>query len=80
MKMDREQFFKSLLDKHSGELLNKARALVAKLEAEPPWVGEHNSMRVKGLPDSIDQKTNGFSRTQLMMEHVTPNLKSILRC
>ena len=25
--------------------------LVARMEAEPPWVGDHNSMHVKGLPD-----------------------------
>ena len=56
MKMDREQFFKSLLDRHSGELLSKAQALVAKMEAEPPWVGNHNLMCVKGLQDSIDPK------------------------
>jgi hypothetical protein len=56
MNMDREQFFKSLLDKHSDELLRKARALVDKMEAEPSWVGDHNSMRMKGLPDSIDPK------------------------
>jgi len=56
MKVDREEFFKSLLDKHAGELLTKARALVARMEAEPSVVGDHNSMRVKGLPDSIDPK------------------------
>ena len=56
MKMDREQVFKSLLDKHLDELLGKARALVARMEAEPPWVGVHNPMHVKGLPDSIDPK------------------------
>ncbi len=41
MKTDRKQFFKSLLDKHSGEMLSKALALVTKMEAEPPWVGNH---------------------------------------
>ena len=56
MKMDQGQVFKSLLDKHTGELLSKARALAARIEAEPPWVGDHNSMHVKGLPDSIDPK------------------------
>ena len=56
MKLDREQFFKPLLDKHSDEMLSKALALVARMEAGPPWEGNHNSMHVKGLPDSIDLK------------------------
>ena len=56
MKMDQGQVFKSLLDKHTAELLSKARALVARMEAEPPWVGDRNSMHVKGLPDSINPK------------------------
>ena len=56
MEMDQEQFFKSLLDKHSDELLSNALELAARMEAEPPWVGDHNSRHVKGLQDSIDLK------------------------
>ena len=49
MQVDRDQFFKSFLDNHSDEMLNKAQAL--KMEAEQQWVGGHNSMHVKGLQE-----------------------------
>ena len=54
MKVSRESFFQSLLKKNSDELLSKARALVARMEAEPPWTSEGNPTRVKGLPSSIN--------------------------
>jgi hypothetical protein len=54
MKVSRESFFQSLLKKNTDELLSKARALVARMEAEPPWTSEGKSTRVKGLPSSID--------------------------
>ena len=52
-------------------MLSKAQALVAKMEAELPWVGDHNSMHVKGLPDSIDPTKPPRSYWDAMREDKT---------
>jgi hypothetical protein len=54
MKVSREAFFQSLLQRNSNELLSKARGLLSRMEAELVNTPVGGPSRVKGLPDSID--------------------------
>ncbi len=54
MKVSREAFFQSLLQRNSNELLSKARGLLSRMEAEHVNTPLGGPSRVKGLPDSID--------------------------
>ncbi len=55
MKVSREAFFQSLLQRNSNdlELSSKARGLLSRMEAELVNALVGGSSRVKGLPDSI---------------------------
>ncbi len=46
-----------LLKQNLDEMLIKARALVAKIEAEVSCEDKENPIKVKGLPNSIDTNT-----------------------
>jgi hypothetical protein len=54
MKVSRDAFFQSLLQRNSDELLSKARGLLSRMEAELVNTPVDGPSRVKGLPDSID--------------------------
>jgi hypothetical protein len=54
MKVSREAFFQSLLQRNSNELLSKARGLLSRMEAELVNTPVDGPSTVKGLPDSID--------------------------
>jgi hypothetical protein len=54
MKVSREAFFQSLLQRNPNELLSKARGLLSRMEAELVNTPVGGPSRVKGLPDSID--------------------------
>ncbi len=54
MKVSRDAFFQSLLQRNSNELLSQARGLLSRMEAELVNTPVDGPSRVKGLPDSID--------------------------
>jgi hypothetical protein len=54
MKVSREAFFQSLLQRNPDELLSKARGLLSRMEEELVNTPVGGPSRVKGLPDSID--------------------------
>jgi hypothetical protein len=54
MKVNRDAFSKSFLQRNSNELLSKAIGLVSRMEAELMNTPVGIPSRVKGLPDSID--------------------------
>jgi hypothetical protein len=52
MGVKREEFFKSLLNKHADALLTGARIFVTRMDEE---LVDHSDCRIKGLPGNIDQ-------------------------
>ncbi len=54
MKVRRDAFFQSLLQRNSNASLSKARGLLSRMEAELVNTPVGGPSRVKGPPDSID--------------------------
>jgi hypothetical protein len=54
MKVSRDAFFRSLLQRNSNELLSKPRGLLSRMEAERMNTPIGVPSRVKGMPDYID--------------------------